>query len=1038
MPNNYIIDQNFSHRGCWAEFRHHHGIPGPQKFNGEIQVQYWDWGGMVDPVIPYIWYEKNDTSGTAISLDSPYKFQNKFSNGFNIDQSIFTLHSPDIEFDESLINVDLSNIKMRIIGYVPVVANSGDIDITAGAVGNYKYYFAKCDSSENKILEQIIDGSTHPSGFYKEKVGEKIFFNGSAGWMSLINGPYWQDKIYGTTVGRVPGSHIQGVNHPLSHIAEYIKFGYVTYPWQQSGSLANDHSNNNSTLQQKIISNIKYSYDTVYFSASDHYTTGFWTSMYDNGQMKGGADWTGTLVYPTGLSGVKLVNDNAGIVMLRNPFSHDRPQISYQSWMDKIVISGFEWNPKAIISRKRATDSSILEVDYPHDYPIAGYVDYVPHNSNDYPTSVQFTATQYFDQSGDYYDYWYGLSWYNTLPKIFPLTSQWQVNNSTETRRGVSMRYKSSPHIVMALSGTKYRGILYQRCLPVPYAELWDYNQQIYRLKPINPISDNIHGHMICYNLAGDHSYYFDTKYNDSNGKIRGCRSYYVDQATFGKDNQQSGGAFLTEKHGFYWLAELYRDNVANRFGGDTEEALANNVWHVAGPAVDIQPDTTMSIDCLGGDTFYQRYDHLKTYPYAQDDENQVIEIVSFMCESRVNTDGRYDLMRGLENNNNISPESFNSINKAYSQLDNYITGSYIKNTDLRTVKFPNTIIWSDQKFNGEQIDKWTQILTVNSLDLDGDKGRLRALKEYAGTLWGFQDKAIAEILFNPNIAISATDGSPIELASSGKVEGKRYKFNNVGCSNKWSICETPIGLFFNDDINKNLMVFGEFPQNLSDKMGMSTWAKKVLDSKRDWNDEEWNNMTVQYDRKNRDVLYITSKECLAYSTLLNAFTSFYSYENTPYFINTNNDTLGIRRFAIDGHDFSSLWQQNLGPYGNFFGERQPFYTTFIVNDNPTTDKVFNTLEYRADYFHMDGSYDNSKTFTRLFTWNEYQNNGGTGTLVAPNVQKKFRTWRMQLPRDKNKPLDRMRNPWQYIKIQQDAAWEGKVQIHDFAVHYTE
>lgn len=239
----------------------------------------------------------------------------------------------------------------------------------------------------------MIDGSTYPSGFYKEKVGEKITFNGSAGWMSLINGPYWQDKIYGTTVDRVSGSSPSGNNHALSHIAEYIKFGYVVYPWQQSGSLANDQSNENSTLQQKIISNIKYSYDTVYFSASNHYTGGFWTSMYDNGQMSGGTDWTGNLVYHTGLSGVKLVNDNNGIVMIDNPFSSDRSQISYQSWMDKIVTPESGWNPKAVISRKKSTSGSGLEVDYPHDYTITGYSDYVPHNSGDYPTSVQFTAT---------------------------------------------------------------------------------------------------------------------------------------------------------------------------------------------------------------------------------------------------------------------------------------------------------------------------------------------------------------------------------------------------------------------------------------------------------------------------------------------------------------------------------------------------------------------------------------------------------------------------------------------------------------------
>lgn len=90
-------------------------------------------------------------------------------------------------------------------------------------------------------------------------------------------------------------------------------------------------------------------------------------------------------------------------------------------------------------------------------------------------------------------------------------------------------------------------------------------------------------------------------------------------------------------------------------------------MWYVAGEAVEVTPNDWMTVICYAGDTFYQRYDHLKTYPYSQDDENQVIEIVSFMCESRVNIDGRYDLMRGLESNNNISPEAFNSINKVYS-----------------------------------------------------------------------------------------------------------------------------------------------------------------------------------------------------------------------------------------------------------------------------------------------------------------------------------------------------------------------------------
>ena len=67
------------------------------------------------------------------------------------------------------------------------------------------------------------------------------------------------------------------------------------------------------------------------------------------------------------------------------------------------------------------------------------------------------------------------------------------------------------------------------------------------------------------------------------------------------------------------------------------------------------------------GDTYYQRYDHLKTYPYTFDDINQITDIVSFMCETRVNIDGRTDRNRGQTSNMAVSPTNFNLINKVYS-----------------------------------------------------------------------------------------------------------------------------------------------------------------------------------------------------------------------------------------------------------------------------------------------------------------------------------------------------------------------------------
>lgn len=89
------------------------------------------------------------------------------------------------------------------------------------------------------------------------------------------------------------------------------------------------------------------------------------------------------------------------------------------------------------------------------------------------------------------------------------------------------------------------------------------------------------------------------------------------------------------------WIGELYRPTVTNRFGGTTDQALLANQWLVAGPAVNLS-NSSVIINYLEGDTYFARYDSLKTYPFTLEDTNSVTEIMSTYIESRVNLDARY------------------------------------------------------------------------------------------------------------------------------------------------------------------------------------------------------------------------------------------------------------------------------------------------------------------------------------------------------------------------------------------------------------
>jgi len=94
----------------------------------------------------------------------------------------------------------------------------------------------------------------------------------------------------------------------------------------------------------------------------------------------------------------------------------------------------------------------------------------------------------------------------------------------------------------------------------------------------------------------------------------------------------------------YLFLGELYKEvNTNTIFGGQSDDAIKNNLWIPVGKAVNLVPNIINTITYEYGDTWYTRYDCLKTYPYTNEDENSVVEIGSFMCESRINMNGRCD-----------------------------------------------------------------------------------------------------------------------------------------------------------------------------------------------------------------------------------------------------------------------------------------------------------------------------------------------------------------------------------------------------------
>lgn len=486
----------------------------------------------------------------------------------------------------------------------------------------------------------------------------------------------------------------------------------------------------------------------------------------------------------------------------------------------------------------------------------------------------------------------------------------------------------------------------------------------------------------------------------------------------------------------YLYVAELVREiDDSTMFGGDTDEALRSNLWLPAGDITAINSTGTTTVEFKYGDTWYQRYDCLKTYPFTMEDENSIVDIASFFVETRVNIDGRYDRNRGQLSNLMMSPVNFNKINPVYSQMDNFFSYRILDTDYYKLNSFPNSITWSKEKQPASIVDTWTNITLANVLDLDGDKGSVTALKVWNDNIYCFQTKGISNILFNSRVQIPTSDGIPVEITNNYKVDGKRYITDAIGCSNKWSISNTPSGLYFIDHIGNVLYnLGGNGLASVSGSHGFDSWFD-TQDTYTPWNPSTFDGMKTYYDFNHHDLYVTSSGSCLAFSELLGQFTSFMSYEGVPAMFNIGSDFYSIK----DGR----LWKMFSGEYNQFFDNYRPHSITFVSNADSTLDKIFNTLESRTDFW-QGTSLQHRRFYDYIRVWNEYQDTG----LVSldfknckPSItKKKFRVWRVNIPRDKDRKLDRIRNPWTFISLgmygNEDYNNTMKMELHDLSVQY--
>ncbi len=935
------------------------------------------------------------------------------SNAFFIDQSIVTMHSPDIEFDTSTRqSLEDNDFELNIVGLVDFKVNAGDITIqTSSAVPapNDTGFFHKSFLSTNYENKGMVAGM-----FYKSHLIDE------AENASSFEALYAKDSNW--------------------------ELNWLIYPWHRSGSLNNDmirpegKGSRTSVLQRKIISNIRVSPDTTWL---DYVWSSEKTSDSDkkNGitpvSIFSSNEVTLTKIPIPKNSGVQALNyygnvdtlittdaaytfyviPNAGVNLnnsgiISNPFT----STPLQSIKDNYTLAGdYATQLKEVKEPVRMKYKSSAHAVFAFNYLNNNSPVILPSINNTINVCDNITAIPFWSNIKDDKPT-YSDAQEVEIERVFAITGTANEVEETVLKLLSSLYYGTPDVSIYAICTCS------NRPTDDSYADLYQgtgnsnspWRKVIFSNSDVNKI----------YKYTNS---YWQVKHDINNYSLRKIDSSSV--YSIKQDNIVSSKGYSA----CLFMAELKRKSKPdNMFGGDTDEALRNNSWIPSGLPVSLNG----TIDFNYGDTYYQRYDCLKTYSFTTEDENSVVEIASFMCETRTNLDGRYDRNRGQLSNLNMSPQNFNLINPIYSQRDNFFNYRILDKQYYRNNKYPTQVLWSMEKSYLEDVDTWANVTLANSIDLSGSAGPITSIETFNDLLITFQEKSISQILFNSRVQIPTSDGTPVEIGNSYKVDGARPISDIVGCQSKWSIAKSPSGLYFIDNTTDTLYLYNGQLQDISTQLGGKYWMRENHQSNSSF-------IRLSYDPKNKD-LYLSPKtnDALCYSEQLGQFTSLMSYNNVVMFP-MNNDFFSLQYDYKT--DKTSLWENFKGDYNNFYGKIELPSFTYICNEDSTYTKIFDTIEYRADVYDKDGNLIHNRSFDWIEAANEYQDSGrkdlsqSRRTINDVSLRKKFRVWRGQIPRQGR---ERIRNPWTAISLgfsMSDNEDDNKFHfiLHDISTKYT-
>ena len=438
------------------------------------------------------------------------------------------------------------------------------------------------------------------------------------------------------------------------------------------------------------------------------------------------------------------------------------------------------------------------------------------------------------------------------------------------------------------------------------------------------------------------------------------------------------------------WLAEIVRDTTSTfeQYGGYTVSAIENTRFY---DCSNYQSKSVTTFHINGGDVFCDFYTYKNTIPSGETTSSSSAAgstaypgltkyyNTSVPIESSYNLSLRQGVYFGSSKEVTQAGEDNYLYNTAYNQEPNLV-GSTVKPAywDENNI-FRAKIAASRTKIPGEPFDAWSEFPANDFIELNLKQGSVTDIVNYKDRLYGIQDSGVSVLSVNPRALIAAEGAAAdIQIVSGTGAAIERYDYitTKYGSQHYNKSLVTPTGFYFLDAENSELVKISEQGLNpLSLTNQYKSYISNITDDKSILVSENGNIGSLTkgvfsgYDSEFRECHFtivdsdstkssftvsdldgklISSLELLSDDIVLGGGGGENTFVGSSIFfkkyISYRNRLFGV------GHETSTSSNDSIYLFNS--DVYQNFNVGFVVNDNSTINKIFDTSEIISDTAH--------------------------------------------------------------------------------------